>query len=187
MILLDFEEPIGILQEQLQKALEIGEKTGVDMSSATTELEKKIIQIIHDLANEKGYVCSVDVLIRLNYLTKTDYENWRFGRVEYLEKVCRVSLGKLTTINRLIRQISAKANLKSSWTAYNKYGKGAKIRLRFCKSGNENIEKLYATHYISEYVMRKMKQNKEDEKSTIPIEDVYETKDSDVQARQETR
>jgi acetyl-CoA carboxylase carboxyl transferase subunit alpha len=44
MILLDFEEPIGILQEQLQKALEIGEKTGVDMSAATSELERKITE-----------------------------------------------------------------------------------------------------------------------------------------------
>jgi acetyl-CoA carboxylase carboxyl transferase subunit alpha len=42
MILLDFEEPIGVLQDQLHKALEIGEKTGVDMSAATSELEKKV-------------------------------------------------------------------------------------------------------------------------------------------------
>ena len=125
------------------------------------ELEKKIKQIVHELVNEKGYVCSVDVFMRLNYLTKTDYENWRFGRIEYLEKICQANLGKLSTINRFIRQIAAKANLKPSWTGYNKYGKGAKTRLRFSKSGNENIEKLYATHYISEYVMQKLKQSKQ--------------------------
>ena len=125
------------------------------------EIEKKIKQIVHELVNEKGYVCSVDVLMRLNYLTKTDYENWRFGRIEYLEKICQANLGKLSTINRFIRQIAAKTNLKPSWTGYNKYGKGAKTRLRFSKSGNENIEKLYATHYISEYVMQKLKQSKQ--------------------------
>jgi hypothetical protein len=43
-----------------------------------------------------------------------------------------------------------KHDLKPSWTAYNKWGKGNKTRLRFSKSGDENIEKLYATHYVSQ-------------------------------------
>src|ERR1039457_4390499 len=99
------------------------------------DLENKIQKISTELINEKGYVCSVDVLIRLNYLSQTDYENWRFGRIEYLEKVCQVNLGKLSTINRLIKQRAKKSNLKPSWTAYNKFGKGPKLRLIFSKSG----------------------------------------------------
>ena len=66
------------------------------------ELEKKIHSISMDLINEKNFVCSVDVLMRLQYLSQNDYEAWRFGKIEYLEKVCQVSLGKLSTINRLI-------------------------------------------------------------------------------------
>src|ERR1035437_2288897 len=42
MILLDFEKPIAELQEQIEKAKEIGEKTKVDVSSTIVELEKKI-------------------------------------------------------------------------------------------------------------------------------------------------
>jgi acetyl-CoA carboxylase carboxyl transferase subunit alpha len=42
MILLDFEEPIGKLQEQLEKAKEIGEQTGVDIGQTIVDLEKKI-------------------------------------------------------------------------------------------------------------------------------------------------
>lgn len=42
MILLDFEEPIGLLQEQLEKAKEIGEQSGVDVSQTIKDLESKI-------------------------------------------------------------------------------------------------------------------------------------------------
>jgi acetyl-CoA carboxylase carboxyl transferase subunit alpha len=42
MILLDFEAPIGKLQEQLEKAKEIGEQSGVDVSQTIKDLENKI-------------------------------------------------------------------------------------------------------------------------------------------------
>ena len=112
------------------------------------DLRNKIKLIGKEIIEEKGYLSSIDVLLKLEYLSEKDYENWRFGKVEYLEKVCAVNLKKLSTINKTIKQISGQWNLKQSWTAYNKYGKGKKIRLRFSKSGNERIEEIYATHHI---------------------------------------
>lgn len=112
------------------------------------ELEKRITEIINDLSLEKGYICSIDVLIKLNYLAQADYENWRFGRVYCLEKVCKTILNKLRSINQIMKKTSLKLNFKPSWTAYNKYGTGTKTRLRFCKSGNDTIEKAYSTHFI---------------------------------------
>jgi len=44
MILLDFEEKIGELQEQLDKAREIGEQSHVDVSTTIKELEDKIAE-----------------------------------------------------------------------------------------------------------------------------------------------
>lgn len=49
MILLEFEEPIGKLQEQLEKAKEIGDQTGVDISQTIKDLEKKIGQMRKDI------------------------------------------------------------------------------------------------------------------------------------------
>lgn len=43
-VLLDFEEPIGELLEQLEKAKEIGEKGDVDTSKTVRDIEKKIEQ-----------------------------------------------------------------------------------------------------------------------------------------------
>lgn len=114
-----------------------------------TDLRNKIKIIGGKIIEEKGYLTSIDILLKLDYLSEKDYENWRFGKVEYLEKVCSVNLKKLSTINKTIKEISGQWNLKQSWTAYNKYGKVKKIRLRFSKSGNEQIEQAYATHYIN--------------------------------------
>ena len=125
-----------------------------------TDLEKRIKQIISELSDKKGYVCSVDVLLALNYLSTNDYEKWRNGQVEYLEKICQTNLGKLTTINKIIRQFAAKMNLEPSLSVYNKYGKGPKQKLRFSKSGDFNIEKAYSTHFLNKYQIEKLKENK---------------------------
>jgi len=114
-----------------------------------SDLKKKIELVCKELIAEKGYLSSIDVLLKLEYLSGKDYENWRFGKVEYLEKVCGVNLKKISTINKTINTISKQWNLKKSWTAYNKFGKGKKIRLRFSKSGNEWIEQAFATHHLN--------------------------------------
>ena len=118
----------------------------IEMNSK--DLEEKVKSLVHKLRFEKGYVCSVDVLMGLDYLSKIDYENWRFGRVAYLEKVCKVNLSKLTSINLLIRKFSKDLNLKESFTLYKQFGKGPKRLLRFSKTGIQNIEDSYSIHYI---------------------------------------
>ena len=112
------------------------------------DLKERIKEIGKEIIEKKGYFSSIDILLRLNYLSKKNYENWRIGKVEYLEKVCCVNLRKLSTINQIIREISESWSLKKSWSAYNVYGKGKNRKLRFSKSGNKIIEDLYATHYI---------------------------------------
>lgn len=125
-----------------------------------TDLEKNIKRIISELSDEKGYICSIDVLLGLEYLSKTDYEKWRNGQVEYLEEICQTNLSKLTTINQIIRQVAKKMNLEPSLTVYTKYGKGTRQRLRFSKSGNIDIEKAYSTHLLNKYQIDKLKENK---------------------------
>lgn len=125
-----------------------------------SKLEKEVKRIVHQSRYEKGYVCTVDVLMQLNYLTKKDYEDWRFGRIDYLEKVCQVNLSKLTLINKLIRKHSNELSLKSSWIGYYQFGKGVKRRLRFSKSGNKTIEERYATHFVDKNRMIELKEEK---------------------------
>ena len=103
----------------------------------------------HQIVNI-GYATAVQTLMDMQILSKEDYEKWRNGQIPYLEKVCKINLGKLTAILREMRNYAEKNNLKPSFTFYKQWGRKHKstIKLRFSKTGNEYMEKLYATHYV---------------------------------------
>ena len=112
------------------------------------ELKKKVRVTAGSLLYEKGFISPVDLLIEIGYLTSESYEDWRRGRVPYLEKVCKVNLSKLSVIMKELKLYASEKDLKPSWTDYNKWGKGKEIRLQFSKSGDKYIEKAYTTHYL---------------------------------------
>jgi len=124
------------------------------------ELKNKIQKISNQLIEDKGFICSIDILHKLDILSKAQINDWRFGKIPYLEKVCSKNLGTLTFINKTIKQIAKDKKLKPSWTAYNKFGKGVKSRLIFSKTKDENIENAYATHYIDTEQIRELKKEK---------------------------
>jgi len=125
------------------------------------ELHGKVHSAMYGLIKEKGVASPAEVLMSIGVLSKEDYENWRFGRVDYLERVCKINLRKLSLVNREIRSFASKNDLKPSWTDYRKWGKGNSIRLRFSKSGDENVERLYATHYVSKRKAEEAKERRE--------------------------
>lgn len=125
------------------------------------QIQVKVKQICHELVFKQGYISSIDVFQSLGYLTDENLKSWRFGKIPYLEKVCNTNLATLSFINKEIRQIATELNLKNSLTVYMKYGKGEKTKLRFSKTGDENIEKFYSTHYIDENRIAELKQAKE--------------------------
>jgi hypothetical protein len=132
------------------------------------ELRDKVYSAMYTLIKDKGFASPVDVLTAIGVLSKADCENWRFGRVDCLERVCKTNLKKLSAINREIRAYAKRHDMKASWTDYRSRGKGGNIRLRFSKSGDETMERLYATHYVGrakvdEAVRRK--ENKKEEPS----------------------
>lgn len=116
--------------------------------------EEKITRIRNSMdkqIEEKGFATVVDTFIDIGILEKLHYEKWRKGQVLYLEKVCKVNLNKLSEIIKEIYKYSKELDLKERFTFYKKYGKG-KVKLRFSKSGQDNIEKRYATHFIMKNV-----------------------------------
>lgn len=113
------------------------------------ELKRKVHSAVNSMLKEKFYISPVDVLIGIGLLSVKDYENWRFGHVRYLEKVCRTSLSKLSFVMKELKTYARQNHLKPSWTAYNQWGvKDRKIPLRFSKSGDASIEEAYATHFV---------------------------------------
>lgn len=126
------------------------------------QLEQRVNSAIIRLIHQKGYICAVDVLMESGILAKKDYEAWRNRRVPYLERVCHANLSQLSAVNHLIRSYAVKNELKPSYTAYMSWGKGKKEKLRFSKTGNETIEKNYATHYVSPALKKKKEEEHTD-------------------------
>jgi len=114
------------------------------------ELRKKVDLAMYGLIKTNGVASPVELLMAIGVLSKEKYEDWRHGRIPYLERVCQINLGKLSTVNYEIRAFARKNNLKPSWSDYRKWGKGNRTRLRFSKSGDDQIERMYATHYVSQ-------------------------------------
>lgn len=132
-----------------------------------TQLKNKILNISNQLIQEKGFICSIDILCELDYLNEAQIKDWRFGKTQYLEKVCDTNLGKLSFINKTIKEIAKDKELKPSWTAYNKYGKGEKTRLIFSKSKDEKIEEAYATHYLDSKRIKELRNNKQKKTASL--------------------
>jgi hypothetical protein len=112
------------------------------------ELVASMNRVSSELLREKGFISFVDVLIRMERLTKEDYESWRMRRVPFLERVIRLNLSQISHLLRTLRQNAVKGKLKPSKTVYMSWGKGSKQLLRFSKSGHPRIEEAYATHFV---------------------------------------
>jgi len=63
-------------------------------------------------------------------------------------------------LNRITRKFAEQRKLKNSWTGYNQWGTKNKRILVFSKSGDPNIEKLFATHFIDNKRIDELKELK---------------------------
>jgi len=107
-------------------------------------IERAVARI---LANGK-VVAPVDVLVGMGLLAPEKLEDWRRGRVRYLEAVINCNLMRLSRILWILRFHAHDLNLVPSFTAYVRWGKGPKQRLRFTKTGDANLEEAYARHFV---------------------------------------
>ncbi len=122
-------------------------KVGID-NYQSDPLFPRIARVVSDLLQHGKVVTPVDVLIGMRLLTPERVEDWRRGRLPYLERVINCNLTRLSRLLRILRFHAHDLNLRPSWTAYMRWGKGSKQRLRFTKTGEPKLEKVYATHLI---------------------------------------
>ncbi|HET7657101.1 MAG TPA: hypothetical protein VFK37_02335 [Bacillales bacterium] len=112
------------------------------------ELAKKVRKTAGTLLYEKGYVSPVDLMLGMDKLSKEDYDAWRKKKVSYLERVLKGNLNQLNFILKQLKNYGKEHGLKPSKTVYRSWGKGAKVNLRFSKSGNNYMEEAYSTHFV---------------------------------------
>ena len=128
----------------------------------------KVTKAVHECLKQKDFITPVDILIKTEHLTEENYNNWRVGKIPYLEKVINCNLSKINRILRILKNHSIDRGLKPSNTIYKKWGKGIKKLLQFSKTSNPLLEELYSTHYIKQ--RRKDAMNNKDKITRIKQE-----------------
>lgn len=141
-----------------------------------SKLIGKVHSAVYHQCQKRRYVAPVEVLVDIGVLTEQKYEDWRFGKIPYLEQACTCNLRQLSFIMKQIRSYAKKAGLKASfcyykrWGVKKKHGRKAVIPLRFSKSGTPEIEKAYATHYVDVVRTGQLKEEKQRQAEIVSVD-----------------
>ena len=66
------------------------------------ELIGKVHSSVYHQCQRRGYAAPVDVLMEIGILSKQKYEEWRFGKIPYLEQACIYNLRQFSTVIGLL-------------------------------------------------------------------------------------
>jgi len=120
----------------------------VTMSNRNT-VERRAIQSAEEILHRQNYVSSIDVLVGMRLLQAVHVQDWRKGKIPYLEKVIQGNLKKISFVMQCFRRWATQKGLKPSKTTYLARTYGPKRDLQWSKSGDPSIESAYQTHYVS--------------------------------------
>src|ERR1700677_880111 len=109
----------------------------------------RIVKAVEGLLREKGFVAPLELFMRMDLLSPESVEDWRRGRIAYLERVIRCNLSKASRVLRILPVHAHDLDLKPSLTVYERCTKGSRPLLRFSKTSDPNIEAAYARHFVS--------------------------------------
>ena len=116
---------------------------------------------------QRRFVTAIDVLVGLGWLEPRRVDEWRQGRIAYLEATVIASLGKISTAMKVFRQWAAARGFTPSETAYVARTRDRRP-LRFSKSGDPGIERAYRTHWVSPELSERKRERLAERQSRPP-------------------
>ena len=122
-----------------------------------TKLADRVIKAAEAALAAQHYAAPVDVLVGLGWLDGGTVKRWRQGQVDYLERVVQTNLSRISEAMKLFRSWATTKGLSPSETHY-VARTPRRQALRFSKSGNPAIEKLYRTHWVSPELSEKKRE-----------------------------
>jgi hypothetical protein len=117
-------------------------------TAVRSKLEERVTKAAGAALADHQYVSAIDVLAGMGWLTSSQVDQWRQGRVDYLERLVNANLSKISSAMDIFRRWSRSEGLQPSETGYVARTRDHR-RLRFSKSGNPRIEAAYRTHWVS--------------------------------------
>ena len=115
---------------------------------ARQDIEARVRRVAEQALAEQPYVRPIDVLLGLGWLAPSHLDQWRQGRVPYLEQVIQGNLGKVSTAMAEFRRWALAGGLTPSETAYVARTRDGR-HLRFSASADPGVEQGYRTHWFS--------------------------------------
>src|SRR5436190_22078414 len=108
--------PFGLLAwPRSRHSAPVTMRTPTVTSHREDPLYPRIARVADALLMSTKVVAPVDVLIGMELLTREQLEDWRRGRVPYLERVINCNLTRLGRLLRILRFHAHDLNLKPSW------------------------------------------------------------------------
>jgi hypothetical protein len=128
-------DPLGAAG--VQRALEVASNRG--------DIDRRVVRAAEAALVKRKFVTAIDVLVGVGWLEPRRVDEWRQGRVDYLERVTVANLGNISTAMRSFRRWAR--GLRPTETAYVARTRDRRP-LRFSKSGDPGIERAYRTHWV---------------------------------------
>ncbi len=141
--------------------------------SNRVRIKQRVYQACEEVWYEQKFVSPIDVLLKGKFLQQAQIEDWRKGRITYLEKVIAGNLNAITFAMKCFREWSCNKGLKPSPTAYLSRTRGSRKELRFSKSGMPSIEMAYRTHYVSPQLIEEQKQKRKEKHEQFVMRIVF--------------
>lgn len=118
------------------------------MASNRGDIDRRVARAAEAALAKRKFVTAIDVLVGVGWLEPRRVDEWRQGRVDYLERVSVANLGKMSTAMRSFRRWAQARGLQPSETEYVARTRDRRP-LRFSRSGDAGIERAYRTHWVS--------------------------------------
>lgn len=133
-----------------------------------TALVDRVTKAAEATLAAQNYVSAVDILVGIRWLDPAALDRWRRGQTDCLETVVQSNLPRISEAMKLFRSWAVQRSLTASETHYVVRTPGRQA-LRFSRSGDHAIERLYHTHWVSSALSEK-KRERLAEKANRPPE-----------------
>jgi hypothetical protein len=107
----------------------------------------RIVKATEGLLRERGFVAPIELFIRMELLSWESSEDWRRGRIPYLERAIQCNLSKASRILRILRMHAHDLDLIPVLTLYKRWTRGRRTLLQFSKTGHRSVEDAYGRHF----------------------------------------
>jgi hypothetical protein len=132
-----------------------------------TPLVERVTRAAETALRAQDYVSAIDVLVGIGWLDSGAMERWRRGQIDCLESVVQTNLPRISEAMKLFRSWAAGRELSASETRYVARTPGRQT-LRFSRSGDDTIERLYRTHWVSPALSEKKRERLTEKSNRAP-------------------